>query len=94
MTQSQWVRDVYPIMKEQNPPLVEVLDCNILIMMIHLFIYYHNLSFNLFNILPLGVISPGEVLYFPDRWMHATLNLDDYNVFVSVFIDLQLLARD
>jgi hypothetical protein len=45
-------------------------------------------------LLPLGVISPGEVLYFPDRWMHATINLDDYNVFVSVFIDVQLLARD
>ena len=31
------------------------------------------------------VIGPGELLYFPDRWMHGTLNLDAFNVFMSVF---------
>ena len=31
-------------------------------------------------------IAPGEVLYFPSQWMHATLNKDDYNFFVSVFL--------
>lgn len=36
-------------------------------------------------------IGPGEVLYFPDRWVHATLNLDDYTFFVSLFLDKQLL---
>ncbi|XP_031698307.1 jmjC domain-containing protein 8, partial [Anarrhichthys ocellatus] len=30
-------------------------------------------------------ISPGEVLYFPDRWWHATLNLDT-SVFISTFL--------
>ncbi|KAM9745018.1 LOW QUALITY PROTEIN: jmjC domain-containing protein 8 [Menidia menidia] len=30
-------------------------------------------------------IRPGEVLYFPDRWWHATLNLDT-SVFVSTFL--------
>jgi hypothetical protein len=37
------------------------------------------------------VIHPGEILYFPAMWMHATLNLDAYNVFMSVFIDPQLM---
>ena len=36
-------------------------------------------------------IRPGEVLYFPDRWMHATLNTEPYNFFVSVFLDEQLM---
>lgn len=36
-------------------------------------------------------IEPGELLYFPDLWMHATLNLDRYNVFLSVFLDKQLM---
>jgi hypothetical protein len=31
-------------------------------------------------------IEPGEVLYFPTNWMHATLNQDQYNFFVSVFL--------
>lgn len=35
--------------------------------------------------------GPGEMLYFPAQWMHATLNMSPYNVFVSLFIDLQLL---
>ncbi|KAI4900796.1 hypothetical protein NFI96_026300, partial [Prochilodus magdalenae] len=30
-------------------------------------------------------IRPGEVLYFPDRWWHATLNLDP-SVFISTFL--------
>ncbi|XP_056262789.1 jmjC domain-containing protein 8 [Pseudoliparis swirei] len=30
-------------------------------------------------------ISPGEVLYFPDRWWHATLNLET-SVFISTFL--------
>ena len=36
-------------------------------------------------------IGPGEVLYFPDRWLHATLNRDSYNFFVSLFLDTQLM---
>ena len=30
-------------------------------------------------------IEPGEQLYFPTWWMHATLNLDDYTCFISTF---------
>ncbi|NWR81404.1 JMJD8 protein, partial [Centropus unirufus] len=30
-------------------------------------------------------LHPGEVLYFPDRWWHATLNLDT-SVFISTFL--------
>lgn len=37
------------------------------------------------------IIYPGDVLYFPAMWMHATLNLDPYNVFISLFIDVQLM---
>lgn len=40
------------------------------------------------------IIYPGEILYFPDKWMHATLNVEEYNVFVSVFLDLQLVEYD
>lgn len=37
------------------------------------------------------VITSGEVLYFPDRWMHATLNTETYVFFVSTFLDPQLI---
>lgn len=37
------------------------------------------------------VLEPGDMLYFPNSWMHATLNLDQFNLFVSVFLDLQLM---
>ncbi|KAM9179066.1 jmjC domain-containing protein 8 isoform 2-T2 [Mergus octosetaceus] len=30
-------------------------------------------------------VRPGEILYFPDRWWHATLNLDT-SVFISTFL--------
>jgi len=30
-------------------------------------------------------VSPGEIIYFPDRWWHATLNLDTA-VFISTFL--------
>jgi hypothetical protein len=32
-------------------------------------------------------LHPGEVLYIPPMWYHATLNLDDFNCFVSTFVD-------
>ena len=31
------------------------------------------------------VLGPGEVLYFPPNWWHATLNEDAHTVFVSSF---------
>ena len=37
------------------------------------------------------VLEPGDMLYFPNSWQHATLNLDKFNLFVSVFLDLQLM---
>jgi hypothetical protein len=36
-------------------------------------------------------IFPGEVLYFPSMYMHATLNMASYNLFMSVFLDSQLM---
>jgi hypothetical protein len=30
-------------------------------------------------------INSGELIYFPDQWHHATINLDRYTVFVSSF---------
>mmetsp|Transcript_13794 Transcript_13794/g.16750 ORF Transcript_13794/g.16750 Transcript_13794/m.16750 type:complete len:299 (+) Transcript_13794:106-1002(+) len=30
-------------------------------------------------------LYPGEMVYFPDKWYHATLNLDHYTAFVSTF---------
>lgn len=37
------------------------------------------------------VIKPNEILFFPTNWIHATLNLEKYNFFVSLFLDLQLM---
>lgn len=31
-------------------------------------------------------LEPGEVLYFPSQWPHATLNLDSYTSFASTFL--------
>ena len=31
-------------------------------------------------------IGKDEILYFPSQWMHATLNVDPYTYFVSVFL--------
>jgi len=30
-------------------------------------------------------LFPGEMIYFPDKWHHATINLDPYTAFVSTF---------
>jgi len=30
-------------------------------------------------------LNPGDLIYFPDHWHHATLNLDNYTAFVSTF---------
>jgi hypothetical protein len=37
------------------------------------------------------VIKPNEILFFPTNWIHATLNLGEYNFFVSLFLDPQLM---
>lgn len=36
------------------------------------------------------VLGPTELLFFPKDWWHATLNLDEYNVFVSTFVSDEL----
>ena len=30
-------------------------------------------------------LNPGDLIYFPDQWWHATINLDPYTVFISSF---------
>jgi type II secretory pathway pseudopilin PulG len=30
-------------------------------------------------------LEPGDMIYFPDRWWHATINLDPYTSFISSF---------
>jgi hypothetical protein len=30
-------------------------------------------------------VNPSDIIYFPDRFWHATINLDPYTVFVSSF---------
>lgn len=30
-------------------------------------------------------LEPGDLIYFPDDWYHATINLDPYTAFVSTF---------
>ncbi|KAK8747925.1 hypothetical protein OTU49_016232 [Cherax quadricarinatus] len=30
-------------------------------------------------------LQPGEIVYFPDKWWHATLNIDS-SVFISTFL--------
>lgn len=38
-------------------------------------------------------IFPGDILYFPARWYHGTLNMQGYNFFVSLFLDPQLMKN-
>jgi len=33
----------------------------------------------------LRTVDPGDLVYFPDKWYHATINLDPYTAFVSTF---------
>ena len=39
------------------------------------------------------IIHPGDVLYFPNKWLHATYNIEAYNFFVSLFLDIQLMKE-
>merc|ERR1712086_70453 len=31
-------------------------------------------------------VHPGEIIYFPAKWMHGILNLDSWTVFISTFL--------
>ena len=44
---------------------------------------YHRISEDIY--LSECTLRPGEIIYFPDRWWHATLNLDTA-VFISTFL--------
>ncbi len=37
-------------------------------------------------------LEPGDILYFPDMWYHATINLDPYTAFVSTFTQEHLIV--
>lgn len=39
-------------------------------------------------------LSPGDLIYFPDMWFHATINLDPYTVFVSTFTQEHLFVEE
>jgi hypothetical protein len=82
VTMASWVSDVYPTLTTDPPPSDSSIE-------------YVGDSLDANTLRPLEcVIYPGEVLYFPDMWSHATLNVDKYTVFVSVFLDLQLMKDD
>ncbi|KAG7363605.1 cupin-like domain containing protein [Nitzschia inconspicua] len=38
-------------------------------------------------------LNPGEMIYFPDMWWHATINLDDYTAFISTFTQEHLYVK-
>jgi hypothetical protein len=39
-------------------------------------------------------LNPGDLIYFPDRWHHATLNCDPYTAFISTFTSDFLFLQD
>jgi len=38
-------------------------------------------------------LHPGDLIYFPDMWWHATINIDDYTAFVSTFTQEHLFVQ-
>jgi hypothetical protein len=38
-------------------------------------------------------LYPGEMVYFPDMWWHATINIDDYTAFISTFTQEHLFTK-
>lgn len=38
-------------------------------------------------------LDPGDIIYFPDMWWHATINLDPYTAFVSTFTQEHLFVE-
>lgn len=48
--------------------------------------HYNYPSFEQLEDRPLEcTLDPGDLIYFPDMWWHATINVDDYTAFVSTF---------
>lgn len=84
LTVSEWVRTQYPLLNNSNKHQHDKINVNIDM--------NARSNANDGNVLHLYecTLAFGEILYFPAGWMHATLNLEDYNVFVSTFLDTQL----
>ncbi|CAE8724230.1 unnamed protein product [Polarella glacialis] len=40
------------------------------------------------------IVKPGELLYFPDNWLHGVVNLGHYTAFVSSFINRDLAGME
>jgi hypothetical protein len=38
-------------------------------------------------------LYPGDIVYFPDMWWHATINVDDYTAFISTFTQEHLFTK-
>jgi len=38
-------------------------------------------------------LHPGDLIYFPNMWWHATINIDDYTAFVSTFTQEHVFAE-
>lgn len=95
MTMASWVSDVYPTLTEDLPSVTSLSGNS------------NDNALNRNKLVNIGasegshlyrplecVIYPGEVLFFPNMWSHATLNVDKYTVFVSVFLDPSLMTDD
>ena len=39
-------------------------------------------------------LEPGDLVYFPDMYWHATINLDPFTAFVSTFTQEHLFVND
>jgi len=107
MTVSQWVDQIYPsimALKQNNtvPAETVLLEPNLVNPIAEQDIYgtVHSPADMSLNTTALALLAqtiqectihPGEILYFPPMWMHATLNSDTYNVFMTLFIDPQLI---
>jgi dipeptidase E len=56
--------------------------------------YYNYSAMETTNERPLEcTLFPGDIVYFPDMWWHATINLDDYTAFISTFVQEHLYVN-
>lgn len=81
-TVSSWIETIYPHLHEYQ---VDTFD------MSNILPVSHKKSSTFQSLLYECEIEPGEILYFPNNWMHATLNTAKFTMFISTFIDQQLL---
>lgn len=56
--------------------------------------HYNYTAFEKMDDMPLEcTLYPGDIIYFPDMWWHATINIDDYTAFVSTFTQEHVFAE-